>query len=193
MARMVSSGVLCMDQTYSQTRSIVKTFGGSGSHAISEYYGAGVKNPGTVVPTSGTIKFSNFYDMAPLARYVNGTSKLAETSLSSSQGEGFWRIAGSVTVPKDFIKARATGSFATSSSKIMHYRVGFAIGGSTPGYLNATIVDVNSGYAPWQRSGSWDITGNLYIGVGTRYEMHVWLWGNRGRDKVESGSMQLYV
>lgn len=193
MARMVSSGVLCMNETYSQTRSIVKTFGGSGSHAISEYYGAGVKNPGTTVPTSGTIKFSNFYDMAPLAKYGNGTSKLAEVSLASSQGEGFWRIAGSVTVPKDFTKARFVGSFDTSSSKIMKYKVGFAVGSSTAGYLNATIKNFDSGYAPWQRSGSWDTTQNVYIGVGSRYEMHVWLWGNRGRDKVSSGSMQIYV
>jgi hypothetical protein len=215
MARMVTSGALCMEEAYSQTRSIAKTFGGGTSyttiaggstiyggtpstyrpHNLSNYYGAGTKNPGTTLPTSGQIKFSDFYGMAPLAKYINGsTHDLAHVSnLKSSRGEGFWRISGSVTVPADITKYRVHGSFKTNSSKIMKYKVGFAVGGSSPGYLNVTTKNYDSGYAPWQRSGSFDVTQTAYIGIGTRFEFHVWLWGNRGSDHVESGTMTLSI
>jgi len=215
MARMVTTGVLCMEASYDQNRSIAKTFGGGTSyttiaggstiyggtpstyrpHNLSNYYGAGSKNPGTTLPTSGQIKFSDFYGMAPLAKYINGsTYDLAHVSnLASSKGEGNWRISGSVIVPADITRFRVHGSFVTNNSKIMKYKVGFAIGGSSPGYLNATIVNYDSGYAPWQSKGSFNKTQTAYIGVGTRFEFHVYLWGNRGNDQVTSGTMTLSI
>lgn len=86
-----SSGTISLGTTAGTNRSISGEFGGSTPHALSEYYRGGSEVPNTSanndVPTSSTIKFSDFYDSVNFAATGN-------------EAIGSWPVVfGSITHP----------------------------------------------------------------------------------------------
>tara|TARA_R100000951_G_scaffold5274_1_gene5786 strand:- start:417 stop:1046 length:630 start_codon:yes stop_codon:yes gene_type:complete len=89
MSVIAPSGIISLGTTAGTNRSISGEFGGSGSHALSEYYSGGSNVPsgsadsdGNVIPTSSTIKFSDFHG-TPFPQLVHSSTVV--TGYQSSQ------------------------------------------------------------------------------------------------------------
>jgi hypothetical protein len=83
MAVIAPSGIISLGTTAGTNRSISAEFGGSTPHSMSEYYSGGSNVPsgsadsdGNVIPTSGTIKFSDFHG-TPFPQLVHSTTMVA--------------------------------------------------------------------------------------------------------------------
>lgn len=146
---------------------IVGEFGGSAPHAISEYYrGAGiVGSTNTTVPTSGTIKFSDFYDTQAIANrdirvqmtYNAGHtySAFGVSSANSSATPQSFSGSNSFTVYSPVFRAgtgylgqninmtMAQNEDAQASSILLY-------GGTSPTAVNTVVLQLNAGYSSSQ-------------------------------------------
>jgi len=95
MAVIAPSGIISLGTTAGTNRSISAEFGGSTPHSMSEYYSGGSNVPsgsadsdGNVIPTSGTIKFSDFYG-TPFPQLVHFS-----TVVTGYQASQYFSVSG---------------------------------------------------------------------------------------------------
>lgn len=156
---LVTSGALSLGTAAGTNRSLSAEYGGSGDLPLSSYYaGAGLVPAGTVdqdgnaVPSSSTIKFSDFYG-TPAITNIHGTAISAAYVDGQYFDQSGYRegVLGSMTDD-------AIGSFQSSSvCKITQTE-------NLAGTFNLTI-SVSSGSKTFNNSGF--TTLNLYLGQTT--------------------------
>jgi len=99
----LGSGIISLGTTAGTNRSISGEFGGSTPHSLSEYYSGGSNVPsgsadsdGNVIPTSSTIKFSDFYG-TPFPQEVHSSAFTTYVSDGQYLDEsGVWATSGTL-------------------------------------------------------------------------------------------------
>jgi len=155
----VTSGALSLGTTSGTNRSLSAEYGGSGDLPLSTYYaGAGLVPAGTVdpdgnaVPSSGTIKFSDFYG-TPAITNIHGTA------ISSAYVDGqYFDQSGYSSGYIGSITDATIDSFQNSSLCLITQAQNLA------GTMSL-IIGVSSGSKTFNNSGF--TTLNLYLGQTT--------------------------
>ena len=141
---------------------IVAEFGGSAPHGLTEYYrGAGLVTSGnTNVPTSGTVKFSDFYGSQAVA---NRDIRIGMSHVGASYSAFGVSSANSTATPQSF---SGSGAFSVYSP-VFRAGTGFLgqnlsftfqqnedttatslilYGGTTASAVNTVVLQLNGGY-----------------------------------------------
>ena len=149
---------------------IVAEFGGSAPHALSEYYrGAGLVTSGnTNVPTSGTVKFSDFYG----SQAVANRDIRVQMSYTAAHGYNAFGVtsANSTATPQSYSGSLLFNPF-TIYSPVFRAGTGFLgqnlsmtmaqnedaqgcsitlFGGTSDSAVNTVVLQLNAGYSSSQ-------------------------------------------
>ena len=166
----VGSGAISLGTAAGTNRSISGEFGGSTPHALSEYYRGGSEVPNTSanndVPTSSTIKFSDFYDSVNFAATGN-------------EAIGSWPVVfGSITHPNQWgskqfthpslAEVTATIDFVVDETnnriEIRYYTSDSSAASSyTTVYLTYVDLDISQS-SVWQCKADWNYTTSTGAG-----------------------------
>lgn len=182
-----SSGTLYLQGSDSRN-GIAFHFTGVAPHKLSEYYGAGFG-----VPSSGTLKFSDFYGEEYIIPNNSFRTLVAEKSpVTSAVGEGNWRhfasIAGNVSV-RAF---KCDYSFNFRWTKQYRLIVGKNRNNTSSGFATH-YHNKHAGHSRYtSASGNFTIN-NARFRSGDRLDFNIYMWGGYGRDQVTGGNIKVYV
>ena len=168
---LLGSGALSLGTAAGTNRSISAEFGGSTPHALSEYYRGGSEVPNSSanndVPTSGTIKFSDFYDAVNFQATGNeaiGSWPVVFGSLTHPSQWGAKQFTNSsfaeVTATIDFVVDETNNRieiryFTSDSSAASSY---------TTVYLTYVDLDISQS-SVWQCKADWNYSTSVGAGA----------------------------